>query len=120
MLTRYMRTEKRTYDHGREIIRAVVVWPCAGRFERLWARCQARVTRIRLGTEAADLITVGDDLVHVDAVEILFQSPRYAILVIHKDLKGSKLVEVEGSVVTSNRRNLISAEVPEQMSLLTL
>ena len=74
----------RTYNHGSQVIRAVVIWSCPTGFERLF--------------------TIGIDLVLVNAIEVFAKNVHSSSVVANQDLESADLVEVERTVVANRER----------------
>jgi len=76
-----------TYDHGSQVVRAVVIWSCSLGFE--------------------GLLSIGIDLVLVDSVKVLAKNIYSSTVVTNQDLESGDLVKVERTVVaeTINRIN---------------
>jgi len=74
----------RTYDHGSQVVRAVVVRSCPLSFERLFA--------------------ISIDLVLVNSVKVFAKNIDSSIVVANQDFEGADLVEVERAVVANKER----------------
>ena len=81
----------RTYNHGSQVIRAVVIWSCPTGFERL--------------------LTISIDLVLVNAVKVFAKNADSSIVVANHDLESGDLVEVERTVVANKERGRYKLEV---------
>ena len=78
------------YDHGSQVIRAIVVWSCPLGFKRL--------------------LTIGVDLVQVNAVEVFAKNVHSSGVVANQDLEGTDLVEIERTVVANKERDQLKPE----------
>ena len=74
----------RTYNHGSQVVRAVVVWSCPRGFERLF--------------------TISIDLVLVNAVKVFAKNVHSSTVVANQDFESADLVEVERTVVANKER----------------
>ena len=74
----------RTYNHGSQVIRAVVIWSCPTGFKRLF--------------------TIGIDLVLVNAVKVFAKNVHSSSVVASQDLESADLVEVERTVIANKER----------------
>lgn len=74
----------RTYDHGSQVIRAVVVWSCPDGFE--W------------------LLTIGVDLVLVNTVKVFAKNVQSCSVVANQYIESGDLVVIERTMVANKER----------------
>ena len=76
--------QSKTYDHSRQIVRAVVVWSCPLSFE--------------------GLLAVDIDLALIDSIKVFPKGIQSSSIVANQDLESGDLVEVERAVVAEPKQ----------------
>ena len=72
-----------TYNHGSQVVRAVVIWSCPIGFE--------------------GLLTISINLVLVDAVKVFAKNVQGSGVVANQDLESANLIEVERTMVAKEK-----------------